>query len=118
MINHKYIIFLPGILKVAMIIGKKYFSMIMRNIIRKGLIKRTCGFSNIGNIDHLNSFGTKAQIIDAISCAPSQGLLIVINSVGDRINTKISFQEAEFTRQEIQTLVCDFETAIGELLNI
>ena len=118
LIRQKQMIFLPGILKILTIIGKKNFTRILRDLMRKGYIKRTCGFTNIGNIDHLNSYGTQAQILDAISCAPSQGLLIVINSIEDQINAKISFRESEFSRQDILTLVNNLEQAIDELLNL
>ena len=90
----------------------------MRSLICKGLTIRTCGVSNIGNIDHLNSYGTKAQIIDAISSAPSQGVLIVINSIENVMNIKVSFPVAEFSRQEILILVHELELAIDELLNL
>jgi NRPS condensation-like uncharacterized protein len=118
LIKQKEMIIPNLFLEIPIILGKKNYARIISDLIGKGLTKRTCGVSNIGNIDHLNSYGTKAQVIDAISTAPSQGVLIVINSIGNVLNTKVSFQEAEFSRQEILILVRDLELAIEELLNL
>ena len=111
--------FIPNLIfKISTFFGKKNYARIIRSLIGKGLTIRTCGVSNIGNIDHLNSYGTKAQIIDAISSAPSQGVLIVINSIENVMNIKVSFPVAEFSRQEILILVHELELAIDELLNL
>ncbi len=118
LIKQKEMIIPNLFLEIPIILGKKNYARIIRSLIGKGITKRTCGVSNIGNIDHLNSYGTKAQVVDAISSAPSQGVLIVINSIENIMNIKISFQEAEFSRQEILTLVRDLELAIDELLNL
>jgi NRPS condensation-like uncharacterized protein len=118
LIKQKEMIIPNLFLEIPIILGKKNYGRIIRGLIGKGITKRTCGVSNIGNIDHLNSYGTKAQVIDAISTAPSQAVLIVINSIGNILNTKVSFQEAEFSRQEILILVRDLELAIEELLNL
>jgi len=118
LIKQKEMIIPNLFLEIPIILGKKNYGRIIRSLIDKGITKRTCGVSNIGNIDHLNSYGTKAQVIDAISTAPSQAVLIVINSIGNVLNIKVSFQEAEFSRQEILILIRDLELAIEELLNL
>jgi NRPS condensation-like uncharacterized protein len=118
LIKQKEMIIPNLFLEIPTFLGKKNYARIIRSLIGKGLTKRTCGVSNIGNIDHLNSYGTRAQVIDAISSAPSQGVLIVINSIENIMNIKVSFQEAEFSRQEILILVHDLELAIDELLNL
>ncbi|MCD6570900.1 MAG: hypothetical protein J7L53_09385 [Deltaproteobacteria bacterium] len=112
-------IFLPVLIyKLFTIMGKKNYARGLRMVKKRRLIDRTFGLSNIGNVDHLNSHGPKAQIYDAISCAPSQGLLVVINSIEGHINTEISFQEAEFTRDEIKNLIKAFEKELGRLLEL
>jgi NRPS condensation-like uncharacterized protein len=106
------------VFKLTTIAGRKLYAHGIRTAKRKGLINRTCGLSNIGNLDHLNSHGPKAQLFDAISCGVSHGLLFVVNSMDGSIHMKVSFQQREFTREKVDDLISKFEGILDELLEL
>jgi NRPS condensation-like uncharacterized protein len=108
-----YIIF-----RLTSLAGRKIYAEGIRMAKRKGLINRTCGLSNIGNLDHLNSHGPRAQLFDAISCGVSHGLLFVINSMDGKFHIKISFQQMEFARERIKDFILKLEGILGELLEL
>jgi NRPS condensation-like uncharacterized protein len=104
------------VFKLTTLAGRKLYAQGIRVAKKKGLIDRTCGLSNIGNLDHLNSHGPRAQLFDAISCGVSHGLLFVINSMGGNIHMKVSFQQKEFAREKINDFILKLEDILGELL--
>jgi NRPS condensation-like uncharacterized protein len=104
------------VFKLTTLAGRKFYAHGIRVAKMRGLIDRTCGLSNIGNLDHLNSHGPKAQLFDAISCGVSHGLLFVINSMDGSIHMKVSFQQKEFTRERINDFLLKLEGILDELL--
>jgi hypothetical protein len=69
----------------------------------------------MGNIDHINSSGTKARICETMSMVPHFALFMVAMSLEDRILTGLSYPEAEFTREEINAFMQNYNQALAEL---
>jgi len=76
----------------------------------------TCAFSNLGNLDNLNSHGEKAQVCEAIATVAAPNLFISTSVLDGKINTIFSFPEAEFTEKEVGKIIQSFEHELGELL--
>ena len=98
--------------KLISFFGKKYYAMALRYLIRLRALSRTFNLSNIGNMDKLNSYGVKARLCEAISSTPSQSLFVSMCTLNGEIHTVFTFQEAEFTREDIHGFISDFERII------
>ncbi len=100
------------------IVGKKIFVRGMKQLISEDLLPITYNFSNLGNLERLNTHGTRAQVDEVIAVIPIRRLFLVTSSLNGRINTNFLYPEAEYTRTEIKELVLSFEHELGNLLNI
>lgn len=98
--------------------GKKYFAMFFRMAKPKGLMPMSYAFTSGGILDKLNSHGTKAQVCSVSSIVPQHGLFFTIAIIDGKINTNISFPEAEYTRDDILDLIQSFEHELGNLLEL
>ncbi len=116
--ENKEIIF-PWLIEEAhMLIGRKNYARAARILKKRGRLRLTCHNSNLGSMDGLNTHGTKCQVCEAISTAPSYSLVIGIASLDGHINTSISYPEADFTYEEIEDLFKSIEHEIGELFKL
>jgi len=117
-IEQKSLLFPKLIEKLFTLIGKKNFSRGLRMGKRKRLISLTCAVSNLGSLDRLNTHGVKSQVCEAINAFSTHGLLMVVSGIDKKIMINFSYPEAEFSRQEILTLIRLFEKEFGNLLTI
>ena len=110
---------LPSIIdKASTLVGKKNYARIIRKLKASGAITKTCTFSNIGNVDHHNEHGPQSQICESISTTNSHGLFIAMSSLGGSFRTSITYQTAEFSREQIVDVMRSFEEAIGLFLSL
>lgn len=111
-------VIIPELIQAAYpLMGKKFYSEAIRHVKQRGLLSKSCGFSNIGSLDAFNSHGTRSQVIEYTSNTPSHGLLMVMGTLEDRINISFSYQEAEFTRGEILEFVKSFENMLSTIIS-
>jgi NRPS condensation-like uncharacterized protein len=97
------------------LIGRKNLARGTRMVKERGLISKTVAFSNLGNVNYLNTHGENAKICEAISTTTSHGLFIAMNSVIDEVHLSITYQEAEFSRDEIKSFVQVFDQVLDQI---
>ena len=102
--------------KLCTLVGKKNYVRAARIARKRGFLPMTCSYAAMGNIDHINSSGTKARICETMSMVPHFALFMVTMSLEDRILTGLSYPEAEFTREEINAFIQNYNLALAELL--
>jgi NRPS condensation-like uncharacterized protein len=96
-------------------IGKKQFARVIRMIKHNGLLAKTATFANLGTLDYLNSHGDKAQICFANGSTTSHGLFIDMTTLGDKVTLAVTYQESEFTNDEIKAFLELFEDMLGAI---
>jgi NRPS condensation-like uncharacterized protein len=104
--------------KLTTFMGKKVYSWTARVLKERGIIKKTCLFSNVGNLDSLNRHGGKSQVVEAGCGTSSHALLLTLNSLDNAINITFSYQEAEFIREEIIGIMERTDRSMAALLDI
>ncbi|MCD6570899.1 MAG: hypothetical protein J7L53_09380 [Deltaproteobacteria bacterium] len=104
--------------KLFTLVGKKNYARGVRIMKKKGILTKTCSLANLGNVDILNSYGPKAQLCEFDASGPSHGLFIAMNTLEGKIHMSFTFQEAEFTREEIKKTIQGFERSLGKLLKL
>jgi len=115
--RNKEVVFPMLVHKLSTIVGKKNYGRAIRITKRRGeFLPMTCAFSNLGNLDNLNSHGEKAQVCEAIATVAAPNLFISTSVLDGKINTIFSFPEAEFTQKEVGKIIQSFEHELGELL--
>ncbi len=102
--------------KLLTLMGKKLFARGARYAKKSGQLPITAYFSNLGNLNRLNSHGTKAQVCEAIASIPHYGLFITVSGLDEGINVNISYPEAEFTQNDIKNIVTALEEELGTLI--
>jgi NRPS condensation-like uncharacterized protein len=117
-IENKQILPLLLTVKLSTFLGKKVYAWTARVLKERGIINKTCLFSNVGNFDNLNRHGDRSQVVEAGCGTSSHALLIVMNSLNNAINLSFSYQEAEFTREEIIGIIERTDRSIAALLGI
>jgi NRPS condensation-like uncharacterized protein len=103
--------------KLSTLLGKKNYARIIRLAKRTGVLAKTAALANLGNMDSLNSFGSRAQLCEFLGSGPSHGLFVSMNTLEDKVFISYTFQEAEFTRDEVQGCMTRFEECLGEILD-
>ena len=103
--------------KMSTLVGKKNYSRVIRLAKQVGILSKTGALANLGSVDSLNSYGNKAQICEFLGSGPSHGLFVAINILEGRVFVSYTYQEAEFTRAEVQARMAQFEESLGNLLN-
>ena len=103
--------------KMSTLIGKKNYARVIRLAKQVGILAKTGALANLGSVDSLNSYGTKAQICEFLGSGPSHGLFVTMNTLEGKVFVSYTYQEAEFTRTEVQALMARFEESLGNLLN-
>ncbi len=104
------------IIKLANLRGKKYYVKSAKSARKKGLVPLIYLYSNLGNMDMLNSHGKKSQVYDVIGTTPQHGILLTTSIIDGKTNTCLSYPADEFSRDRIKNLMQSFENALGELL--
>jgi NRPS condensation-like uncharacterized protein len=103
--------------KMSTMVGKKNYARVIRLAKQAGILSKTGALANLGSVDSLNSHGTKAQICEFLGSGPSHGLFVSINTLENKVFVSYTYQEAEFTRDEVQACMIGFEECLGEILN-
>ncbi len=103
--------------KMSTLIGKKNYARVIRMAKQVGILSKTGALANLGSVDSLNSYGTKAQICEFLGSGPSHGLFVSINTLENKVFVSYTYQEAEFTRDEVQSLMIRFEESLGGILD-
>ncbi|HEY9162723.1 MAG TPA: hypothetical protein VIS94_16720 [Desulfomonilia bacterium] len=103
--------------KMSTLLGKKNYARIIRLAKRAGILAKTGALANLGNMDSLNSYGQKAQLCELLASSPSHGLFVTMNTLDEKVFVSYNFQEAEFTRDEVQACMARFEECLGEILD-
>ncbi len=110
----KQIIFSYIIDVLSTFVGKKNYARAFRMMKSRGELHWTGSFSNLGDMDNLNIYGNKAQVCEAIATIPHNGLFFAISSLNGKINTNITYQEAEFNHEEIKNILRVFECELNK----
>lgn len=100
------------------LVGRKNFSRGGRIAKKMGLIPMSGALSNLGNLDEFNSHGVKAQLSEAISIAPHHGIFLLTSTLGGRINTCITYPEAEYSLEEIKSVITSVDASLGRFLTL
>jgi NRPS condensation-like uncharacterized protein len=103
--------------KMSTLVGKKNYARGLRRAKQVGLLSKTGALANLGSVDSLNSYGTKAQICEFLGTGPSHGLFVSMNTLENKVFVSYTYQEAEFTRAEVQASMARFEESLECLLN-
>jgi NRPS condensation-like uncharacterized protein len=103
--------------KMSTLIGKKNYARVIRLAKQAGILSKTGALANLGSVDGLNSFGKQAQICEFLGSGPSHGLFVSINTLESKLFVSYTYQEAEFTRAEVQACMSRFEESLGNLIN-
>jgi NRPS condensation-like uncharacterized protein len=103
--------------KMSTLIGKKNYARVIRLAKQVGILSKTGAIANLGSVDSFNSYGTKAQICEFLGSGPSHGLFVSMNTLENKVFVSYTYQEAEFTRDEVQASMVRFEESLGYLLN-
>ena len=104
--------------KLSTLAGKKLYSLGARIAKRKGLLPMTCSYSAIGNIDSINSYGSRARICEAMCMFPHFAIIMITINLEGKIFAGLSYPEAEFTRDEINAFIQSYNQALAELLEL
>ncbi len=114
--QNKEIIF-PWILEeLQMLVGRKNFSRGIRAAKKRGLVPITCQYSNLGNLDGLNAHGEKAQVCEAFPTTPHGVLFFVLATIEGRVNINLTYPEAEFNHNEVESIIQSFEEELTTFL--
>jgi NRPS condensation-like uncharacterized protein len=104
--------------KLLTIGGKKLFALGARMAKRKGLLPMTCSYSAIGNIDSVNSYGTRARVCETMSMVPHLAIFMVTLSLGGKLFAGFTYPEAEFDHAEIDGFIKSYDKALEDILNL
>ncbi len=100
------------------ILGRKVYARAIRKFKEKGRLSKTATFSNVGNVDHLNKHGDKTQILSYETTGNSHGVLIVLVTMNKRACLCITYQEAEFSREEIKDLMKRYDETLDSFMRL
>lgn len=117
-VKNKEIVFPLFVDKLFTLVGKKNYARGARQVKKKGLLQTSCAFSTLGNIDFINSHGTKAQVCETMSIVPQHCLFVTSSSLDGKTNTNVSYPEDEFAHDDILEFIKRYEQAMGELLTL
>jgi NRPS condensation-like uncharacterized protein len=104
--------------KLNIAFGKKVFAFGARLAKRKGLIPMTCGYSSIGNIDSVNSYGTRARVCETMSMVPHHTFAMVTMSLEGKLFAGFSYPEAEFDHNEIDCFIQAYDKTLEHIMNL
>lgn len=102
--------------RILVSLGKKNMGRGIVNAKKKGNLEFTCQLSTGGNIDKINSHGTKARVIELLDAVPHHKLFITLTSLNGKINMNFSYPEAEYTRTDVQQFISLFDEELGNLM--
>jgi NRPS condensation-like uncharacterized protein len=112
--NHETI-FPMLINKAVLMLGRKRYAALVRNIKERGKVPMSYIFSNLGNIDKINSTGS-VNFSQAIAVVPQPGIMMTSSTIGGRINFNFSYPSEEISRNDIKLFASEFDNALGGLL--
>jgi NRPS condensation-like uncharacterized protein len=109
---------IPYLIDSSMIhlLGRKFYGWAAMFAKERGLISKTASLTNLGNLDVLNSHGPKAQVSEFYCNMSSYGLFFGISSLNDNVFMVVTYQDAEFGREDIRKFIDDLEQSIHEIL--
>jgi len=99
-------------------LGRKIYSGMARRLKEKGILAKTAAFSNVGNVDHLNSHGDRAKVLEYVATTNSHGLFMAFFTMNNRIRFGITYQEAEFSRDDIKGLMEKYDAVLVEFMRL
>jgi NRPS condensation-like uncharacterized protein len=108
------------IVRLLSFLGRKNYARIIKIALnkKKGASSFTIQFSNLGNLDSMNSFGNKAQLYEAISIIPNVKPFFTVSSVNGRLTLNSTYPMAEFTHEEIKKFSCILRDKFQDLINL
>jgi NRPS condensation-like uncharacterized protein len=98
------------------LLGRKFYGWAAMFAKERGLISKTASLTNLGNLDLLNTHGPKAQVSEFYCNMSSYGLFFGISSLNDNVFMVVTYQDAEFSREEIRGFIEDLEQSINDIL--
>ncbi len=111
---------IPYLIDSSMIhlLGRKFYGWAAMFAKERGLISKTASLTNLGNLDMLNSHGPKAQVSEFYINMSSYGLFFGISSLNDNVFMVVTYQDAEFSREDIRRFIEDLEQSINDILAV
>jgi hypothetical protein len=116
MVRNRDIIYPFLLNKLSTLMGVRLYRRLVHHLKKKGTLYPWCIFSNLGNVDRLNSHGTHARLTEVLATVAQMGIFLTASSIDGRMSTNVSYPSDEFTSNEIREFIRTVEESLGEIL--
>jgi hypothetical protein len=117
-IEKKEILFPWMMEEMQKVAGRKMCAQFVRGAKRSKLFRVTCQFTTLGKMDFLNSHGQKAQICQLIPGTAHFSPFIGMGPLEGAIQSFCSYQESDYTPDEMKALYVNFEDELQRLMDL
>jgi NRPS condensation-like uncharacterized protein len=102
--------------KMSTLLGIRIYAWLARYLIKKkDTLLPSCLYSNLGNLDRLNSHGTHARLTEALATVGQMGIFFTASTIDGRMSTNVSYPSDEYSDGEIREFIHSVEVSLGEI---
>jgi len=102
--------------KLSTFLGIRIYTWLALYFLKKrDALLPSCLYSNLGNLDRLNSHGTHARLTEALASVGQMGIFFTTSTIDDRMSTNVSYPSDEYSYNEIREFIRMIEVSLGEI---
>ena len=102
--------------KLSTLLGIRIYAWLASYLIKKkDTLLPSCLYSNLGNLDRLNSHGTRARLTEALATVGQMGIFFTASTIDGRMSTNVSYPTDEYSDDEIREFIRTVEVSLGEI---